>query len=51
MLFTRSFGALRARSLFFAATERDEETGRHGDPRFQNNEDANRTDRDRESVA
>lgn len=50
MLFTRSFGALRARSLFFAATERDEETGNHGDPRFLN-EDANRTDRDRESVA
>ena len=51
MLFTRSFGALRARSMMFATTERNEdETGRRGDVRFLD-DDANRTDRERESVA
>lgn len=50
MLFTRSFGALRARSMMLAANERNEEPGGQSDIRFQE-DNANRTDRDRESVA
>ena len=48
MLFTRSFGALRARSMFLAATERDEEPGRQSDVRSQDEND--RTDREKQLV-
>jgi hypothetical protein len=48
MLFTRSFGALRARSKFLAATERDEEPGRQSEVQILDDND--RTDRDKELV-
>jgi hypothetical protein len=34
MIFTRRFGALRARTMFPSVTERDRELEQHGDSRF-----------------
>jgi hypothetical protein len=48
MIFTRNFGALRARTVFPAVTERDEESGRQDDVRFL---DENTTRAEKRSVA